>query len=81
MRAAKSVAEWFDRDDVSTPALLELIGSVLLHDSEVKYRLLSEPSVEARAELIVSELRHLDDLVRAADRQNPKAWPKGMSWN
>jgi len=81
MRAAKDVSEWFDREDVSTPALLELIGSVLLSDCELKYRLLSEPSVSRRAELIRAELAHLDRVVGLADRQDHRAWPKGMSWN
>ncbi len=81
MRAAKDVSEWFDREDVSTPALLELIGSVLLSDSELKYRLLAEPSVSGRADLIREELTHLDRLVGRADRQDYRAWPKGMSWN
>ncbi len=81
MRAAKSVSEWFDREDVSTLALLELIGSVLLHDSELKYRLLSEASPEARAQIIKRELLHLDHLVVLAEKQDSKSWPKGMSWN
>lgn len=81
MRAAKDVSEWFRRDDVSTPALLELIGSVLLHDCELKYQLLSEPSVTRRADLIRDELRHLDRVVGLADQQDSKSWPKGMSWN
>jgi Lon protease-like protein len=81
MRASKSVAEWFDREDVTTPALLELIGSVLLHDGELKYQLLSESSVFARADLIRNELLHLDELVRQAEKQDHESWPKGMSWN
>ncbi|MCZ6835742.1 MAG: LON peptidase substrate-binding domain-containing protein [Planctomycetota bacterium] len=81
MRASKSVAEWFDREDVTTPALLELIGSVLLHDGELKYQLLSEPSVVVRADLIRNELLHLDEIVRQAEKQDHKSWPKGMSWN
>lgn len=81
MRAAKHVAEWFDREDVSTLALLELIGSVLLHDCELKYLLLAEPSPDRRADIILSELHHIDRLIGLADRQNSKSWPKGLSLN
>lgn len=81
MRAAKHVTEWFDREDVTTLALLELIGSVLLYDSELKYLLLAEPSPDRRADIIMSELHHIDRLVGLADRQDSKSWPKGMSWN
>ena len=81
MRAAKHVTEWFDREDVSTMALQELIGSVLLHDCELKYLLLAEPSPDRRADIILSELHHIDRLIGLADRQNSKSWPKGLSLN
>lgn len=81
MRAAKDVAEWFSREDVTTHALLELIGAVLLHDSELKYRLLSEPSAQRRAGIIRDELIHLDHIVGIADRHDHDSWPKGLSWN
>lgn len=81
MRAAKDISKWFEKKDVSTLALLELIGSVLLHDCELKYQLLSEPSPRMRARIIKRELLHLDRLVSQAERQNFKSWPKGLSWN
>ena len=73
--------QWFDRKDVSTHALLELIGFALVHDTEVKYRLLAEASPMRRARMIRQELSNLDHLVCQAERQNFKSWPKGMSWN
>ncbi|MHC4430037.1 MAG: hypothetical protein ACYS0D_15770, partial [Planctomycetota bacterium] len=78
---AETVMKWFDRDDVSTHALLELIGFALLPSCEVKYRLLAEASPIRRARLIKHELANLDQLVEQADHQPFKNWPKGMSWN
>lgn len=81
MRSVDAIMQWFDRDDVPTPTLLELIGFALVHDHEVKYRLLAEPSATRRARLIRKELRHIDGLVEVAERQSHRDWPKGMSWN
>lgn len=81
MRSVDTVVQWFDRKDVSTHALLELIGFALVHDTEVKYKLLEEATPQGRARLLKQELRNLDHLVEAAERQKYKDWPKGMSWN
>jgi hypothetical protein len=81
MRSVDTVVQWFDREDVSTHALLELIGFALVHDTNVKYQLLEESSPLGRARLLKHELRNLDHLVQAAERQKYKDWPKGMSWN
>jgi Lon protease-like protein len=81
LRSVETVIEWFDRDDVSTHALLELIGFTLLRDSELKYRLLAEASPVRRAGIIKHELINLDELVGRADLQPYRSWPKGMSWN
>jgi uncharacterized protein len=81
MRSVETVMQWFDREDVTTHALLELIGFALVHDTELKYRLLAEPDPIRRAKLIRRELNNLDHLVEQAERQNFKSWPKGMSWN
>ncbi|HWB20340.1 MAG TPA: LON peptidase substrate-binding domain-containing protein [Phycisphaerales bacterium] len=81
MQTISTVMQWVNRKDVPTHALLELIGFVLVHDQEVKYRLLEEADILARAGIIRTEIRHIDDLIRAADRQDYRNWPKGMSWN
>jgi len=81
MRSVETVMQWFDRDDVSTHALLELIGFALVHDAELKYRLLAEANPLRRARLIKRELNNLDHLVSQAERQAYRSWPKGMSWN
>jgi uncharacterized protein len=81
LRSVDSVMEWFDRDDVSTHALLELLGFALVHDTEVKYQLLAEPDPFSRARLIKRELTSLDHLMSQAERQPFRSWPKGMSWN
>jgi Lon protease-like protein len=81
MRSVETVMGWFERDDVSTHALLELIGFVLVKDNELKYRLLAEANADRRAGMIKSELVHLDQLVARAELQSQQTWPKGMSWN
>ena len=53
----------------------------LMHDTETKYQLLQEASAIERARMIKRELRNLDHLVQAAEKQGYKNWPKGMSWN
>ena len=64
MRGAEPVKQWFSREDVSTHALLELIGFALVHDHEMRYALLAEPSPIRRADLIKRHLAQLDMLVR-----------------
>jgi hypothetical protein len=81
LHGAQRVIEWFDQDDVSTHALLELIGFTLVKDLEVRYRLLAEPNPNRRAEIIKFELKHLDAIVKQAENQSFGQWPKGMSWN
>lgn len=81
MRSVDTVMEWFDRDDIPTHALLELIGFTLVKDEELRYRLLAEPDPGKRATMIKRELRSLDHLVKRADAQSHDTWPKGMSWN
>ena|SRR5438477_2976494 len=81
MRSVEAVMEWFNRDDVTTHALLELIGFALVRNSELKYRLLAEASPKRRARMISQELSTIDDLIGRAEHQAYRSWPKGMSWN
>jgi Lon protease-like protein len=81
LRGASKVLEWFDRDDVPTHALLELIAFTLVQDAELKYCLLAEANARRRAHLIRHELSSIDRLVQVAEHQSFRAWPKGMSWN
>jgi len=81
MRSVDTVMEWFDREDIPTHALLELIGFTLIKDDTLRYQLLAEADPDQRAELIKGELRGLDHLVRRAQNQSYTSWPKGMSWN
>lgn len=81
LRGVDSLMKWIDSDEVSTHALLELIGFALVRDTELKYQLLAEADPQRRAVLIEGELHYLDRLVYRADGQNYRQWPKGMSWN
>ena len=81
MRCAKTVMNWFDKDDVPTHALLELISFAMLGDGEIRYKLLAEANANRRADMILTELTNLHHLVGQAEQQSFKAWPKGISWN
>lgn len=81
MRSSHTVMEWFEREDIPTHALLELIAFTMVKNHAVKYRLLEEPDPFQRAEVIAGELKSIDRLVKRAMRQNATDWPKGMSWN
>ncbi len=81
MRGVETVMDWFERKDVSTHALLELIGFALFKESELKYRLLAEADPVLRARIIRTELTTIDHMVSRGDRQPYKSWPKGLSWN
>lgn len=81
MSSASRIAGFLDREDVPTSALIELLSFELVNDPDLKYELLAETSPEKRAELVVDELQSLDTLIRVADRQPWRSWPKGISWN
>ncbi|MCA9291119.1 MAG: LON peptidase substrate-binding domain-containing protein [Phycisphaerales bacterium] len=81
LRYVPSVVKWFNRDDVSTHALLELVGFTLFQDNDLKYELLAEASPDRRACLIRDELDHLRRIIDGADGQSHREWPKGLSWN
>lgn len=78
---ASTIAEWLVNDEVPDRVLLELISLAVIHESDARYQLLSEPDAAARAEILITELRHLDRLIRLAAAQEPTNWPKGCSWN
>lgn len=81
MRCIETVMHWFDRDDVPTHALMELIGFALLRDGEVRYQLLAEASPHRRADMIKGELISLSKIVGRTEHQSFEDWPKGLSWN
>jgi hypothetical protein len=62
-------------------ALLELIGSTLVCDEALRYRLLAEPDPQRRAILTYRELDRIDRIVAKASEQDASRWPKGVSWN
>lgn len=81
MRCVKTVMNWFDKDDIPTHALLELISFAMLGDGENRYQLLAEADATKRADMILAQLTNLHHLVGQAEQQSFKAWPKGLSWN
>jgi Lon protease-like protein len=72
---------WTDQKEITTLALFELIGGALLDDAEFRYELLAEPSFEQRTLRILSELRHIDQLLSISSDQSQDRWEKGVSWN
>jgi len=81
IRGLGRVMQLFERDDVPTIALLELLGASLLEDPELRYRLLAEADPYRRAAIIRAELSDIDAVTRQAGWQLQTEWPKGMSWN
>jgi Lon protease-like protein len=69
------------RTDIPTVVALEVLGFALVHDTEVKYRLLEEGEPLRRAEILMRELHTLDRIIARSDGQAWAEWPKGMSWN
>lgn len=69
------------RTDIPTIVALEVLGFALVHDTEVKYRLLEESEPLRRAEILVRELRTLERIIARSDDQAWSEWPKGLSWN
>lgn len=82
MHTVAKIRGLFDREEVPTHALIELLGSELLGDPSRKYHLLAEPDPKRRAAYIASELKAIDRLIRAAEHGQPADKPpKGVSWN
>ena len=81
LAAAETILEYVRNEEVPTTALLELISFVLVTDDRQRYRLLAEPNVGRRADVLLGELDHLRSLIRRGETQRPDEWPKGLSWN
>lgn len=81
MRMARPVLEYLNNEAIPTSALLELVGFALVQDAGVKYRLLEESDVRARAVLVMEELKRLEAMIRRAQNQRPEDWPRGTSFN
>ncbi|MEM7229182.1 MAG: LON peptidase substrate-binding domain-containing protein [Planctomycetota bacterium] len=80
-RGTDQLLEWLDCDEITTQALLEVIGFAIVTDNELRYQLLAESDVKQRASMIMRELHDLRGLVTMADQQGHRDWPKGLSWN
>ena len=78
---AERLLKCIDSDEISTRAVVELVAHTVVHDTELKYALLAEPQPPRRAGILTRELRVVDRLVRLADQQSFREWPKGISWN
>jgi Lon protease-like protein len=79
--AAEPVLEFVRNNEVPVGPLLELVSFMLITDPTLRYQLLAEPDMEARAGMIMGELEHLSGLIKRAGAQRPQDWPKGLSWN
>lgn len=83
MRLGPDVLKWFEREDIPSHVLIEIIGHLLMttaEDAERRYRLLAESNTLERAEYTEAQLRELERLVSRA-RTQTSDWPKGCSWN
>lgn len=68
-------------EQVPTQALIDLIAFAVFSDPGLRYRVLADADCRSRAATVTRELQELDRLVELVDRQEPGAWPKGLSWN
>ena len=77
------VLEWFERDDIPSHVLIEIVGHLLMttvDDSERRYQLLSESDTLQRADFTEHQIQQLAHEITSAGGQISD-WPKGMSWN
>ncbi len=81
LTSADTLRTYIGDDEIPMSALLDVVGVAVLNDASRKYRLLSCPDVRQRGEYIIEELDSIRRLIRLADKQDPAAWPKGLSWN
>jgi Lon protease-like protein len=83
LKYQQNVVEWFDRDEIPSYVLIEIVGHLLMttsDDSERRYRLLAEADPVERADYTERELRNLETLIDSVSDQRDD-WPKGMGWN
>lgn len=73
--------ELFGRTDIPTHAVLEIAAHALLHDGDLRYRMLAERDPMARAEIVRDALVDIERTVALAERQGSGDWPRGESWN
>jgi Lon protease-like protein len=81
LRAAETLREWIEEEEMPNSAFFEFLSLALIHDPSKRYKLLAEPDVTRRAEFVTNELVQLERLIRKAREQRPELWPKGCSWN
>lgn len=81
LRESPGILKHLADEDVPTSAILELLTFTMLPDPELRYRLLAEGDLMARATLIQSELGKLQRLLERAAPQWADRPPKGLSWN
>lgn len=81
LASAKAVTQWAERDDLPGHAMVELLGSALIQDEQVRYAMLDCADPWERARMVAREIVHLETMVAAAEAQRPQTWPKGLSWN
>ena len=81
LNRVETIVDWFQRKDVSTHTLLELIGFTFIQDSECRYRLLAEPTIDGRTRIIRSELSQLERMIGLARRQQRDDLDRGIMPN
>jgi uncharacterized protein len=81
LRESAKVAKHIADSDVPTTAILELVTFTMLHDSELRYKLLEEGDVMERAREIRHQLEDLRTLLDRALPQKTDAKPRGPHWN
>ena len=81
LATADDLLGFIKNDAIPASTVLEVIAFTLVHSTESRYQLLSEPNPATRAASLRRELESTRRLIRLAERQHPEDWPKGVSWN
>jgi Lon protease-like protein len=78
---ASQVAGYLGNEELPSPVVMDVVAFALIHETEVRYRILEAPSAEQRTVILEEALDSLRSLIRRGQAQRPDLWPKGCSWN
>lgn len=81
LREAATFVKHMDDAAIPTSVLFELLATVFITNTEVKYLLLEGEHARTRGRLIEKELLSMARLIRLAQPQRKVDLPKGCSWN
>jgi len=81
LMSCRRVTRELTEREVPTGALMEVVTLAVLNDKKLQYRLLDEPDIFRRANIIGHELKRMGKILETASLQWDSETPKGLSWN